>query len=196
MHNKIVGVFLVASAIGAAVGCGPASYGPDPYPIMSRYDLSYQGECSSWLYSQRSGKRYCASPPLDLNVSLTGVQEAGPSGPQFDESKTGHADLMAAGEKVYSQTCAACHQADGKGTPGAFPPLAGAGEYYGAPEKMATIIAKGLSGEIEVLGQKYDGVMPPQVLTDYEIAAVATFVRNSFGNSDGDVAPADVAAVR
>ena len=91
----------------------------------------------------------------------------------------------------------ACHQADGKGLPGSFPPLAGAGEYYGDPQNHARIIVHGLQGEIEVLGVKYNGAMPAQGnLSDYDIAAVATYVRNAWGNDDGIVTPEDVQAVR
>jgi mono/diheme cytochrome c family protein len=105
---------------------------------------------------------------------------------------------MVRGEEVYGQICVACHQAEGQGVAGAFPPLAGAGEYYGSGENQAYIIINGLSGQIEVLGQKYNGAMPGQgnVLSDYAIAAVGTYVRSSFGNSDGMVTEEDVLAAR
>lgn len=105
--------------------------------------------------------------------------------------------VLAQGKRVYVQICSPCHQTHGGGVPGAFPPLAGAGSFYGSPEKQAGIIINGLSGPITVLGTAYDGVMPPQgSLSDEDIAAVATYVRNSWGNSDGDVTAADVAAAR
>jgi mono/diheme cytochrome c family protein len=106
--------------------------------------------------------------------------------------------LMVRGEEVYGQICVACHQANGEGVSGAFPPLAGAGEFYGSGENQAYIIINGLSGEIEVKGQKYNGAMPAQgnVLSDYAIAAVSTYVRNSWGNADGMVSEEDVSAAR
>ena len=63
---------------------------------------------------------------------------------------------------------------------------------------MANIVINGLSGEIEVLGKKYNGAMPPQggQLSDYEIAAVLTNVRTSFGNNDGMVTPDQVKSQR
>ena len=78
------------------------------------------------------------------------------------------------------------------------PPLAGSGEFYGSPQNMAKIVVHGLSGPIEVQGVAYDSVMPPQgaQLSDYDIAAVTTYVRTSFGNDDGMVTPDDVKAVR
>ena len=104
---------------------------------------------------------------------------------------------MARGEVVYGQVCAACHQGTGLGVAGAFPPLAGAGEYYGDPQNHARIIVHGLQGEIVVLGTTYNGAMPPQgSLSDYDIAAVATYERHSWGNNDGIVLPDDVKAVR
>jgi nitrite reductase (NO-forming) len=57
-------------------------------------------------------------------------------------------------------------------------------------------IIHGLSGKITVNGKVYDGVMPKQTLSDAQIASVATFVLNSFGNKGGEVSPADVAKQR
>lgn len=107
------------------------------------------------------------------------------------------AELMAKGKGVYARVCQPCHQANGQGIPGAFPPLAGAGGFYGSPAKMAGIIVNGLSGSITVKGQTFNSAMPPQgSLSDDDIAAVATYVRNSWGNSDGIVTPAQVRAAR
>jgi mono/diheme cytochrome c family protein len=80
---------------------------------------------------------------------------------------------------------------------GAFPPLAGSGGYYGSPENHARIIVHGLQGSIVVQGVTYNGAMPAQgQLSDYDIAAVATYERSSWGNNDGIVMPEDVARVR
>lgn len=182
--------------VGAALlgGCGLSLHGTDPYQIVERYDLAFGGDCTSWLTSPRSGKVYCASPPIFLKLPTPPVVATGPA---FDVTKTDQASLMAAGEKVYGNVCGACHQADGKGLPGQFPPLAGSGEFYGDAQKMATYVVKGLSGEIVVQGQTYNSIMPPQGgLSDYELAAAMTYARNSWGNADGVVLPTDVAAVR
>jgi mono/diheme cytochrome c family protein len=178
----------------ALAGCDPARYGEDPPQIMERWALNYFGECSSWLRSHTSGKRYCASPPFRVEATIKPVGEAGP---KFDETKTDQPSLMAAGEQVYGATCAVCHQADGKGKEGQFPPLAGSGEFYGDPRNHAKIAVQGLSGEIVVQGATWSGAMPPQGhLSDYELAAALTYERNAWGNNDGVVLPADVAAVR
>lgn len=162
--------------------------------VMERWEIHYFGECSSWLRSHTSGKRYCSSPPFEARIDSGVVADAGP---KYDETKTDKATMLAVGEEVYTNTCALCHQADGMGTPGVYPPLAGAGEFYGDARNMSTIIVNGLSG-VEIMGKSYSGVMAPQgaVLSDYEIAAAASFVRNSFGNNDGMVTKSDVAAVR
>ena len=105
---------------------------------------------------------------------------------------------MTEGQRVYSSSCASCHQADGFGTDEAYPPLAGSGWVTGDANRLVRVILHGLTGEIEVAGQMYEGVMPPWggLLKDEEIAAVATYVRNSFGNAAPAVTPATVAKLR
>ena len=62
----------------------------------------------------------------------------------------------------------------------------------------AGIVVKGLTGEIEVNGVKYNGVMTPQgdMLNDLEIAAVISYERNAWGNDYGYCSPKDVKGVR
>lgn len=103
---------------------------------------------------------------------------------------------MTAGKLVFDQICAACHQANAMGLPGAFPPLAKS-DYMMADKKRAiSIPINGLTGEITVNGTKYNGVMPAVKLTDDETANVLTYVMNSFGNPGGEVNPMEVADVR
>ncbi|MBX2798678.1 MAG: nitrite reductase, copper-containing [Myxococcales bacterium] len=102
-----------------------------------------------------------------------------------------------AGHQVYAGVCVACHQADGQGLDGAFPPLAEADYLMADVARSIRIVLEGLQGEITVNGKTYDGVMPSQGnLSDDEIANVLTYVRNSWGNRGNAVAPADVAAAR
>ncbi len=102
------------------------------------------------------------------------------------------------GGAVYASICAACHQATGLGLPPVFPPLAGSEWVAGDPRRLAALVIHGLSGPIEVLGQRYEGVMPPfgVQLDDAEIAAALSYVRSSWGNRAEPVAPALVAEVR
>ncbi|HZW99971.1 MAG TPA: cytochrome c [Trueperaceae bacterium] len=84
-------------------------------------------------------------------------------------------------------TCAACHQANGAGIPGAFPPLAGhAAELYQAdPSYMIDVVLYGLTGQIQVDGVSYNGFMPShEHLADAEIAAILNHVMTSFGNEE------------
>lgn len=101
------------------------------------------------------------------------------------------------GEGVYKTVCVTCHQADGKGMPGAFPPLAGSSWVAGDPETPIRIVLKGLGGSIEVNGVTFNSMMPPPVgLDDKKIADVLTFVRSSFGNQASAVTVEQVAKVR
>lgn len=189
---------LLVSTVGVALlgACGDSKHGIDHPLIFARGELNYAQPCPSWLVSHVSGHRYCASPAIKLRPAVS-ADAAAPAAPKFDTTKTDQASLMAAGKEVYGSVCAACHQAEGQGMPGQFPPLAGSGEFYGSPENMAKIIVHGLSGEISVQGVTYNGVMPGQgALSDYEIAAVGTYVRNSWGNADGVLLPEVVKAAR
>lgn len=116
--------------------------------------------------------------------------------PEAETRELTHAERLSHGERVFNRTCMACHQSNGQGLPGIFPPLA-ASDYLMADRKRAIqIVIKGLQGEIEVNGSKYNQVMTPQNLTDSEIASVLTFVMNSWGNKAAIVTVDEVADVR
>lgn len=105
-------------------------------------------------------------------------------------------ERMKAGENVYKQNCAACHQQNGQGLEGSFPPLAGSDFLMQDKTRAIRTVTKGLTGEITVNGKKYNGVMPSLGLSDEEIANVLTYVRNSWGNKGDEVTPAQVRAQR
>jgi nitrite reductase (NO-forming) len=94
--------------------------------------------------------------------------------------------IMEKGKRVYSQTCFACHQAEGQGLPGVFPPLAKSDYLMADKARAIRGVIKGQTGEMTVNGQKYNGVMPPVMLNDEQIAQVLTYVMNSWGNT-GDI---------
>mgnify|MGYP003972867083 FL=1 len=113
------------------------------------------------------------------------------------------AKLYVLGEEVYNRDahCATCHQPNGKGLPeSGVPPLAGTSWSNGDPERLIKLTLKGLLGPIEVQGKKYPGQVPmtpfEALLNDEEIAAVLTFVRNSYGNEASVISPAQVSRVR
>lgn len=105
---------------------------------------------------------------------------------------------METGKAVYTKVCIACHQADGKGVKGAFPPLA-ASDYLAADIKRAIHgAANGLKGEITVNGEKYNAEMPKPNpdLSDEELASVFTYVLNNFGNKGGEVSIKEASEAR
>ena len=69
-------------------------------------------------------------------------------------------DRLAAGKRVYETACLACHQADGRGLPGAFPPLANSDYLLEDPHRGVVATLAGLQGKIVVNGIEYDSVMP------------------------------------
>ena len=96
-------------------------------------------------------------------------------------------DKLKHGQTIYTQRCLACHQATGAGIPNAFPPLAES-DYLNEDVKRAIEIVKhGLSGEIKVNGNVYNSVMPPQNLSDQEIASVLTYIYHNWGNNKTEV---------
>jgi mono/diheme cytochrome c family protein len=107
-------------------------------------------------------------------------------------------DPKAAGKKVYSQNCVACHQASGMGAPGQFPPLVKSEWVVGSPKRLAGIILKGVQGPLNVEGAVYNGAMPPweKTLNDKKIAAVMTYIRSEWGNAASPVTPEQVASAR
>ena len=101
------------------------------------------------------------------------------------------------GEQIFQQYCQACHQANGQGLTGAFPPLAGSDYLLADPKRGIVAVLQGLSGPITVNGTKFDSVMPHlNYLTDEQIADALTYVLNSWGNDGGVIVPAQVAERR
>jgi nitrite reductase (NO-forming) len=102
------------------------------------------------------------------------------------------------GETLYMRACAACHQADGRGMEGVYPPLAKA-DYLETTTKEMQIdsVVKGMSGPLTVNGTLFNAPMPASAdLDDEQVAAVLTYVRTSWGNTLGPVTPDEVARHR
>jgi mono/diheme cytochrome c family protein/glucose/arabinose dehydrogenase len=112
-------------------------------------------------------------------------------------------DLYLKGREIYRRDgyCGTCHQPDGKGLPAAgFPPLAETRWVTGSEERLIKLTLHGLSGPMEVLGEEYSGNVPMTpfrgLLDDEEMAAVLTYIRNSFGNESSVISPGLVKEVR
>jgi mono/diheme cytochrome c family protein len=129
--------------------------------------------------------------PAQVVDTAVAVNAAGTNARSLEER-------VATGGKLYAAHCAACHQANGQGLTGAFPPLAGSDYLASGGSAMAIkVVLNGLKGPITVNGKDFNSVMPNlSYLSDSEVADVITFVLNSWGNSWGEVNSAEVAAVR
>jgi mono/diheme cytochrome c family protein len=107
---------------------------------------------------------------------------------------------LSSGEKIFAARCASCHQANGLGIDGQFPPLAGSEWVSADPAVISNIILKGLKGEIVVKGKTYGTSaavnMAAVPISDREIANVVTYVRQSWGNASSEVSEGDVAKFR
>lgn len=102
------------------------------------------------------------------------------------------------GAAVFASRCAACHQANGAGLAGVFPPLAKSEWVVGKESTLLAILLHGVTGPLTVNGVVYSGAMPAfgEQLNDAELAAVATYIRAQWGNAAEPVLPGAVSAVR
>ncbi|MFA6962489.1 MAG: cytochrome c [Opitutaceae bacterium] len=146
------------------------------------YIVHYRGGFSPMVYDERFDPKSAAG---------AGAKEMTPE--QF----------IAAGKKAYMSACVTCHQVNGKGTPGAFPPLAGSEYADGSEERVIRIVLHGLNGPVEVEGNTFNGAMPAfgKVVgggynwNEEKIAQVLTYVRQEWGNKAEPITKAKVAEI-
>lgn len=105
------------------------------------------------------------------------------------------------GKALFDSVCAACHQAGGAGNPGIAPPLNDAAFWQRlgdrAPDYVAGVMAAGLSGTIQSGGQVYAGlVMPPQAMSDEELAAIGSYLLGTLNQTGQTIDPALIARIR
>ncbi len=151
---------------------------------------TFRGQCV-----ELCGKEH-AFMPIVVNVvsaedytKWVGEKKKAMAASADDPSKTwSPPELVARGEKVYAANCVACHQATGRGSPPAFPPLAGSKVVQGAEEGQIDVVLNGKPNTAMAAFGKQ--------LNDTEIAAVITYTRSSWGNKASDVQPAEVKARR
>ncbi len=106
-------------------------------------------------------------------------------------------DQVQAGLALFAGTCSVCHQANGAGLAGVFPPLAKSDFLAADARRAIDVVLHGLTGKITVNGREYNSVMPPMnQLNDDEVANILTYVLNSFGNSGGRILTEDVKKAR
>ena len=143
---------------------------------------------------------------LVLSLAACGKEEAAVPVDDTDSAGSNHTyqssgqsreQRMASGEKLYAAHCAACHQANGQGLTGAFPPLTESSYLAEGAGPAISVVLNGLKGPITVNGVRYNAIMPSlSYLNDGEVADVLTFVMNSWNNPGGEVSPEEVAAAR
>lgn len=140
--------------------------------------------------------------------SSTGVQQIGaqlltPSSLEGREFNSAEKKLFSRGESIYNELCFSCHGTDAKGMPlqgektnaTMAPPLAGSKTVTGLSDGIIEVLLKGLSGAVE--GKTYEAQMVSMESNNDEwISAVASYVRNSFGNNASLIRTNDVARLR
>jgi len=135
----------------------------------------------------------------DSFVKADYSQREDTDGPPPVPSAEVHELYMAMGKAKYTG-CATCHGGDGKGTPGVFPPLAGAKWVTESPVIPAFAVIHGVKGAIDVQGSTYNGNMPSQggdTMGDMELAALIYYLQNSFGNKVGVIyTPEQIGQIR
>lgn len=153
--------------------------GFSPVPIFLMF--LFAGLCfwgGVYLVEHSGGYRWDAySPDFDPNAGAPKAVEIA---------------LFDRGAKVYRNQCAQCHQAEGNGVPGVYPPLVASDWVTGHPEVVARILINGLNGPIVVKGNTYNGNMPAfgpggLGLSEKDIAGVITYIRQEWGNAASEV---------
>jgi mono/diheme cytochrome c family protein len=133
-----------------------------------------------------------------LDIAYIPPKKAGPGGGPSGGQEVPQTPFDR-GKKVFSANCQTCHQANGQGVPGQYPPLAGSEFTNGGSRRMAMIVLIGLQGPVKVKGQQYgSAVMQPwdKTLTDQKIADVMTYERSEWGNKATPVTAEQIAALR
>lgn len=132
---------------------------------------------------------------LAMAQFLKGLPATPQAAPAFESAEP---DTMALGEKIYDQQCAACHGPAGQGAAGAYPGLAGNRSVVmvSPVNAVQAILAGGFAPATAANPRPFG--MPPfrTLLNDTEVAAVASFMRQSWGNRAGPVLPQDVQKLR
>jgi len=170
----------------------PGSYKIVDHSILRAFnkgalgELKVEGQMNKAIYSGNQGD--------------SEYQQKGPSSsamPMKAPGMEGTSGHLATGTTLYKTYCMGCHQAEGQGLPGTFPPLAKSDYLMTDKTRMIEVVLNGLTGSIQVNGQNYNGTMPAMGhAKDEEIADILTYVRSSWGNEGDAVSVAEVASVR
>jgi mono/diheme cytochrome c family protein len=191
---------LIAGAVGFLLFAGSMSAAQDLPPGPGR-DLVY-GQCRTchdlqYLVESAGVPRATWNDLLDsmakYGMRITPDQRAkildyvatylGPNPPKAAPVSAPAAPEKSDGAAVFSEQCVACHQPNGEGVAGQFPPLAGNRDIFLSADFPARVVLFGLKGKIQVNGKSLDAEMPPlDFLSDAQIAAAIGYVRGAWGN--------------
>ena len=172
------------------------------HPDIDAVPVTDQDRVPVWLYLVCGAALFLAGSSF-VGFPGPGQYDQGPGAPIVASSGPAAAaaplDPMALGKQIYNGDCANCHQADGAGQPGSYPPLAGSEWVNGDKAELYAIMLHGLQGPLTVKGGSYGSQQMPgwaTVLNDDKIAEVMTYIRASWGNTGDAAKSADVAAAR
>jgi mono/diheme cytochrome c family protein len=176
-------------------------------PVYREHDEPYDGlePIPFWMAVVGGGLlfwggMYMAANSGDYRADVYDRHNPKPSIYKPEVIPTDEAGLKKLGEKIF-MNCMACHQPSGEGIAKQFPPLNKSEWLTGdksSTARVTRILLFGLSGEVTVRGQTYNGAMPAWggLLKDYQIAAVLTYVRSNWENKAGPIIREDVEAAR
>lgn len=156
--------------------------------------LKVTGEPDKEIFSGKQKDEIYLGSNLDKELESDSAASPGTSEPSANPNDINA--IVEMGKNVFSTTCFACHQPNGEGVPGVFPPLAGSNFLNQDKERAIGIVLHGRTGPITVNGKNFNNTMPPQSLSDAQIAAVLTYVYHSFGNSGKVVTQQEVNKIR
>jgi mono/diheme cytochrome c family protein len=167
-------------------------------------------DVAEYLQSGRNARSHADGPMAEVVVNSTSKMSDAdvraiavylkslPAGPPEPAATAPAETEMKAGQAIYAHACIACHEADGSGAPRIYPPLPGNALLQSAdPSSTLRIILDGAQ-TVTTPRAPNGGSMPDYAkqLSDEQIAAVANYIRNSWGNAATPVTPAQVAKAR
>ena len=183
-----------------------------------RLDSAVRSGLKSWsvddvveyLASGRNSRSHAAGPMADVVLNSTSKMSEGdlraiavflkdlpPGVPEPDVAPPPQSG-MSAGQAIYAHACVSCHEADGSGAPRIYPPLPGNANLQSTdPASTLRIILEGVQ-TVTTPRAPNPGSMPAYAkqLSDQEIADVANYIRNSWGNAAPLVTPEQVKKAR
>jgi mono/diheme cytochrome c family protein len=157
-------------------------------PAILRHEVPVPGMDASLLVQLESKFRWPGKPRV--------VKQAGAKEQDLD------AAVLANGRQQFLNLCASCHGTQGEGMRRFAPPLHQSEWVNGEDYKLAMILLHGMEGPVSVNGKVYDipDILPNMpsfsTLQDKDIAAVATYIRNSWGHSNTPVSARMVGGIR